>query len=185
MGVSHETMPRVHADLTRDAAQVPAGCDGLRYLPYICGVMNPHWDAHARGAFTGISSSHTRTHFYRAVLEGIAFEQALALEAVEHATGTKVVELVAIGGGAGNALWRTIMADITGRRILMPSTLEASTLGAAIAGAMGAGWYRTFAEAARTMAGGSRTPMPDPARRRSYRPLIEDYRRIYPSLKRI
>jgi sugar (pentulose or hexulose) kinase len=184
-GVGREAMPRVHAELSRDAAQMPPGSDGLRYLPYICGVMNPYWDTQARGAFTGLSSSHTRAHFYRAVLEGIAFEQAFALKAVEQAVGTRVVELVAIGGGAANPLWRAIMADITGRRILMPSTLEASTLGAAIAAAMGAGWYRTFAEAARTMAGDTRTLLPDRARRTSYRPLLEDYQRIYPSLQRI
>jgi xylulokinase len=185
LGVGRGAMARAHSELTRRAAQIPAGSGGLRYLPYICGAMNPYWDVHARGAFTGMSSSHTHAHFYRAILEGIAFEQAFALKAVEQAVGTKVTELVAIGGGAANPLWTAIMADITGRRIILPSTLEASTLGAGIAAAMGAGWYPTFAAAARSMTGSSRVLTPDPVRRALYRPQRERYQRIYPSLKRL
>ena len=185
LGVGPGSMPRVHADLTRQAAQIRPGSDGLRFLPYICGAMNPYWDVHARGAFTGVSSSHTQAHFYRAILEGIAFEQAFALEAVEQTVGTKVAELVAIGGGAANPLWTTMMADITGRRIVLPARREASTLGAGIAAAMGAGWYPTFAAAARSMTGSSRALAPDPVRRALYRPQLQEYQRIYPSLKRI
>jgi sugar (pentulose or hexulose) kinase len=185
LGIARGDMSRVHKQLSRDAALLPPGSDGLRYLPYICGVMNPYWDGDARGAFVGVSSSHTRAHFYRALLEGIAFEQAFALKAVEKSVGTRVQELVAIGGGAANALWCSIMADVTGRMILIPTTLEASTLGAGITAAFGAGWYRTFAEAARRMTGTERALVPDPARRKIYAAMSAEYENIYPSLTRM
>jgi xylulokinase len=118
------------------------------------------------------------------LLEGIAFEQAFALKAVEASMGTRVEELVAIGGGAANALWRSIMADVTARKILIPATLEASTLGAGITAAFGTGWYRTFAEAAGRMTGIERTLLPDPVRRKIYAAMSAAYENIYPSLTR-
>lgn len=126
-----------------------------------------------------------RAHLLWAILQGIACEQAFALNAVETSVGTRVTELVAIGGGAANALWTAMMADITGRRIILPPTFEASTLGAGIAAAMGAGWYPTFAAAARSMTGSNRALTPDPGRRALYRRQLEQYQRIYPSVKRI
>ncbi|MCB9249987.1 MAG: hypothetical protein H6613_16285 [Ignavibacteriales bacterium] len=62
--------------------------------------MNPYWDINARAVFIGLSSSHTKGHMYRAILEGIAFEQLFAINLVEKSINEKVKELVAIGGGA-------------------------------------------------------------------------------------
>jgi len=67
--------PVIYGKLEAEAERIPAGSDGLLHLPYLCGVMNPYWDASARGAFIGLSSSHTRGHLYRAILSGIAFKQ--------------------------------------------------------------------------------------------------------------
>jgi sugar (pentulose or hexulose) kinase len=184
LGVSREEMPRVHRKLTDEAAHVAPGCNGLRYVPYICGAMNPYWDAHARGSFTGLASSHGKAHFYRAILEGVAFEQAVALDAAERVVGARVKEIVAMGGGAANTLWVSVMADITGRQILIPSTLEASALGAGIAAAVGAGWFDSFTEAAGAMTGVRQTVLPDAGRHARYRTMLQEYKRIYPSLKR-
>ena len=60
-------------ELTAQAAEVPAGSDGLLWAPYLFGERTPHLDAEARAAFVGITASHTRAHFVRAVLEGVAF----------------------------------------------------------------------------------------------------------------
>lgn len=181
-GVDRASMPAVHRRLAAEALRVAPGCDGLRYLPYICGAMNPYWDVDARGAFTGVAASHGQAHFYRAVMEGIAFEQEVALRSVERSVGSRVRELVAIGGGAANPLWVSLMADITGRRILIPATLEASTLGAGIAAAMGAGWFETFAEAARSMTHIAGTVVPHAERARVYARLLPSYARLYPAL---
>jgi len=152
------------------------------FLPYLCGVMNPYWNSAARGAFVGLSSSHHRGHMYRAVLEGIAFEQAVALESVERAAGVRVRELVAIGGGAASSLWRSIIASVTGRPVRVVRSTQASALGAAIAAAVGAGWYRTFDGAARRMTAIRGLTPPDQKSREVYRSLMSRYRGLYSAL---
>ncbi|MCX6144745.1 MAG: FGGY family carbohydrate kinase [Ignavibacteriales bacterium] len=173
----------IYRQLEQEAQQVPPGSDGLLHLPYLCGVMNPYWDMNARGAFVGLSSFHHRGHFYRSILEGIAFEQLLAINAVERIIGTKVRDFVAIGGGATNNLWCHILADVTGRNICLPENTEASALGAAIAAAVGMGWCWTFKEAARKMTGVRKTIRPEKKNQREYQRLYFEYKRIYPRLK--
>ncbi|MBN2352682.1 MAG: hypothetical protein JXD23_08960 [Spirochaetales bacterium] len=182
-GLDPKTDPGVYRRLENGARRIAPGCDGLFHLPYLCGVMNPYWDIDARGAFTGISSAHGRFHLYRAVLEGIAFEQALALRAVERATGEPVRELVAIGGGTANRLWLGILADVTGKTIRLAAETEASALGAGIAAAMAAGWFPGFKQAGKAMTGVKAAVLPDPKNRNIYRPLLEKYASIYPGLK--
>jgi sugar (pentulose or hexulose) kinase len=175
--------PDIYARLEKEAAEVPAGSQRLLHLPYLCGVMNPYWDPKARGAFIGLSSSHHRGHMYRAILEGIAFEQLLAINAVEKSTGTVIRELMVMGGGAASDLWCRILADITGKNINIPVNTEASCLGAGIAAAVGAGWYRTFREAAAAMSGIKRIIKPDRENHKKYLELFIKYKRIYPALK--
>ena len=175
--------PDIYTQLEQEARLVNPGCDGLLHLPYLCGVMNPYWDVNARGAFVGLTSFHHRGHLYRSILEGIAFEQRCAIEAVEKSIGTNVREFVAIGGGATNELWCHILADITGRKLYIPKNTEASGLGAAIAAAVGVRWYGTFKEAAQEMTGMRKTIRPEKKKQRDYQQLCFEYKRIYPSLK--
>jgi sugar (pentulose or hexulose) kinase len=175
--------PDIYERLEREARQVAAGSDGLLHLPYLCGSMNPYWDMDARGAFVGLSAAHHRGHMYRSILEGIAFEQLFAIHSVEKAIGTKVGSLTAIGGGSASDLWCGIFADVTGKTICLPTNAEASTLGAAIAAAMGAGWYASFREAADGMIGIRKKIKPDVKNYRKYQELFPVYKRLYPCLK--
>jgi sugar (pentulose or hexulose) kinase len=177
--------PDIYRRLELEAKNIKPGSDGLYYLPYLCGVMNPYWDAKARGAFIGLSSFHDRGHLYRSILEGLAFEQLLAITAVEKSVGTRVDEFVTIGGGAKSDLWCALLADVTGRNICIPETTEASALGAAIAAAIGAGWYDSFAEAARAMTSIKKMIRPVARNTREYRELFGTYRKIYPKLKEL
>jgi sugar (pentulose or hexulose) kinase len=177
--------PRIYQQLEQEAGHVEAGSDGLFHLPYMCGVMNPYWDAEARGAFVGLSSFHHRGHLYRSILEGIAFEQLLAINAVEKSVGMRVDEFAAIGGGSKSDLWCAILADVTGRNVCIPKTTEASALGAPIAAAVGAGWYSSFAGAARAMTSIKKTIRPAERNKRKYQKLFATYRKIYPSLKKL
>ena len=185
MGIDPTNHPGIYGQLDREAQKVPAGCEGLMHLPYLCGVMNPYWDMDARGAFIGLSSSHHRGHVYRSILEGIAFEQSMAIGTVEKAVGTNVRELVAIGGGATSALWLQIIADVTGKNICIPKTAEASALGAAIAAAVGIGWYKNFSDAAACMTKVKSVIKPGNKNRNAYRRLSAKYRKIYPRLRRL
>jgi xylulokinase len=165
------------------AGQLTPGSNGLFFLPYLSGAMNPLWDKGIRGAFIGLSASHTNADMYRAVLEGIAFEIRFELEAAEQASGAEVDELALIGGGAASNVWRQIIADISGRDLCLMENSEASCLGAAVCAAVGAGLYSSFGDAAAAMTAVKKTVKPDPGRQTLYRRLYQQYKRIYPALK--
>ncbi len=175
----------IYRKLEEEARKSGVGSGGVLYLPYLCGAMNPYWDMDAAGAFVGLSASHYRGHLYRSMLEGIAFEQRFAIEAVEKAAGSKVRECIVIGGGAASILWRRILADVTGKRIRIPRIGEASALGAAISASVAAGWHRTFRQAAKAMTGPGQRIEPDPKNRRIYDRLFRAYVRMHPALKKI
>ncbi|HWR17864.1 MAG TPA: FGGY-family carbohydrate kinase [Terriglobales bacterium] len=176
----------IFQSLEAEASQVPVGSDGVLALPYWGAVMTPYWDPKARGCFTGITASHRRAHLYRALLEGTALEQALVTRMIEEETSTEVREFVAIGGGASSDLWCQIMADATGRKVLRSSTLEASSLGAGICAAVGAGWFANAARAAAEMTGRIvREFAPGPENARKYKEVQAVYRELYPNLKEI
>jgi sugar (pentulose or hexulose) kinase len=185
LNIEPSTQPDIYRLLENEANQISAGSDGVMHLPYLCGVMNPYWDSSARGAFIGLSSSHHRGHLYRAILEGIAFEQLFALRAVEKTIGTTVQTLVAIGGGAASILWRQILADVTGKTICLPQNTESSCLGAGIAAAIGAGWFSTFQAAAHAMTGTELLIKPNKQIHENYHALFAAYEAIYPALKKV
>jgi sugar (pentulose or hexulose) kinase len=166
-----------------EASRVAPGSEGLILLPYWNGVMNPYWDQDARGCLLGLSPDHGRAQIYRAVLEGIALEQALATQKMVEATGEPVNAFVAIGGGAASRLWCQIIADITDRPVVRAVTQEASSLGAGIAAAVGAGWYADFASAAQAMTQGGETFTPNAALRDFHRELLTLYSELYPRLR--
>lgn len=183
--VDPDRQPDIYKQLEEEAEVIPDGSESLLYLPYLNGAMNPYWDVNARGAFVGLSSSHSRGHMYRAILEGIAFEQLFAMQEVEKDVGIKVKELVAIGGGSSNILWCEILANVTGKNIILPQNKEASSLGASIAAAIGADWYPSFEEAAKEMKGPEEVIEPNNHNHERYLSFFEAYKEIYPYLKKV
>ena len=182
-GADPERDPAVFQRLEAEAAAVPVGSDGLFVVPYWSGVMSPYWSNTARGAVVGLSGGHTQAHLYRALMEGIALEQAHATALVERAVGTSVRDYIAIGGGAASDLWCRIVAAASGKRVLRSDTVEATSLGAAMAAAVGIGMAPGFADAAAAMRGRiTRTFEPEPDLARRYGALLAIYRDIYPSL---
>lgn len=117
--------------LTSLASKVPAGSDGLTMLPHLMGAFSPEPNNAARGAFVGFTLTHTRGHFIRALLEGVAFMLRQNLESIEHA-GITIGEIRSMGGGARSALWNQIKADVCGKPILTLENEETALLGDAI-----------------------------------------------------
>ncbi len=174
----------IYKRLEAAAAAVSIGSDGLLALPYWGAVMTPYWDPNARGCFIGLNGSHRREHLYRALLEGIALEQALVTEMIEQATGERVQEFIAIGGGAKSDLWCQIVADATGTTVLRSSTVEASSLGVAMCAAVAAGWFSNQANAAKAMSDGNlRATSPVAENCSRYSELMKVYRDLYPALR--
>lgn len=160
------------------AAQSPAGANGLLFLPYLLGERSPRWNPNARGAFIGLTMKHSRADMIRAGLEGITFNLRVILEAFLE-QGTPVEAMRVIGGGARGRVWRQIMADIYGIPVLRPAILEeATSMGAAIAGGIGVGIFPDFSIAERL------TPIvdtctPDPALKAQYDRQYDLFNRAY------
>jgi len=173
----------IYAALEAEASLCPIGAGGVVVLPYWLGCMNPYWDPYARGVIAGLSGSTRRGAIYRALLEGIALEVAGQSDAIAAATAGKISQFVAIGGGSDSDLWLQILADASGRAVVRSTTREASSLGAAIAAAKGAGWYRTIAEAAAAMASPPvRTFQPDSNNVARYAELRAIHAELWPML---
>ncbi|MBL9028391.1 MAG: hypothetical protein JNL21_39735 [Myxococcales bacterium] len=163
--------------LEDEAAKLAPGSDGLVALPYWAGVMNPYWDDDATGTLVGLRGDHGPGHLYRAILEGIAFEQRLHTERVEEDAGV-ISSLVAVGGGARRGLFAQIVSDVLGRPLVRPSTSETTALGAAILAAGGAGGHASVIAAARAMTKLGDSVEPGPAR-----PAYDHlYREVYSHL---
>jgi sugar (pentulose or hexulose) kinase len=166
-------------------AAIPPGAEGLMLVPYWNSAMNPYWDAAASGIVVGWRGIHTRVHLYRAILEGIAFEQRLHTEGVETALGQPVESYVAMGGGAKSDRWLQIIADVTGKPIYRAVTREATALGAGILAATGAGLFPDARAAAEAMTRIAPKPLlPDETRHEVYSRLYaEVYQHLFPALQ--
>jgi gluconokinase len=133
LGTVLEPEPTGVDGLTATAEDVPAGSEGLVFLPYLFGERAPHWNPEVRAVFFGLSARHGRGHLVRAVIEGVCYQLLSVLRALED-TGEKVMECRATGGATGSALWRQILADVFGTPISFPGHHEGSSLGAALIG---------------------------------------------------
>ncbi len=183
--INTSNQPNIYKDLEREALKIEAGCNGLFYLPYLCGVMNPYWDVNAKGAFISLSSFHTRGHMFRAILEGITFEQLVAINAVEKVINAKIEEFIVIGGGAKSKLWYHLLANITGKNICIPKITEASAFGAAICASVGIGWYKNIRDASDKLCKIKNIITPDLTENKKYNEYYKKYEKLYPSIKNI
>lgn len=175
---------QVYARLMELAEASPPGSRGLFFLPHLRGAVTPP-DERSRGAWVGLRGHHRREDLLRAAVEGLAHEFTFIVEALSRLTGTPARRISAIGGGARNALWLQLKADISGLCLEVPAIEEATTLGAALLGGVGAGLWPHAEEAAHRVRRASRTVEPRPGMTERYRPLHAVYRRLYGALAEI
>ena len=155
--------------LVADADTTNASGEGLYFLPYLLGERSPLWNPNARGAFVGLSRNHGPAHLTKAVLEGVAFNLGICVDAFRD-RGVVIDRVDAIGGGAASDVWLQVLADswdCTVRRRTIVD--EANSLGAAVTAGVGVGLFSDFT-AARSLSHVTSEFTPDPAR-------VADYRR--------
>jgi sugar (pentulose or hexulose) kinase len=134
------------------AAEVPPGCLGLTLQPFWTpGVRHP--GPEGKGAMVGFGAVHKKPHMYRALLEGLAYELRSGRERIQKRTGVPITELTVCGGGSRSDLVLQIAADVFDLPARRPSYDEASGLGAAILGAVGAGLHPDLKSAVAAMTG--------------------------------
>jgi sugar (pentulose or hexulose) kinase len=174
--------PDIFARLEAEAKAVPIGSRGLVMLPYFSGIMTPYWDTAGRGVFAGLSGSHTRGDLYRALMESLALEQAMMTNRLAAATSA-IDHYAIVGGGSKSDLWCQIVADASARDVKRLETAEASALGAAMAAAKGAGWYKTVRDASAAMSGKpTKVFRPRTKESKIYADLLPIYMDLWPAV---
>jgi len=165
------------------AAQLPPGAEGLMALPYWAGALTPYWDYNARGVLLGLTGVHGKSHLYRALLEGIAYEQRFLTSGAEEALGAPVERIIALGGGSRSRIWCQVLADVMRRRVDVVREPESTCLGAGMLAAAAVGIHDSIPAAAKAMSGTVGKFKPNAATAAIYDRLYEVYREIYPSLR--
>jgi sugar (pentulose or hexulose) kinase len=160
-------------------------------------VLQPYWSPgvkvpgpEAKGAVIGFGDVHTRSHFYRAILEGLAYALREGSERSQRRTGTKIKELRVAGGGSKSDAAMQITADVFGLPTSRPRCTEASGLGAAIDAAVGLGIHPDFPTAVKAMTRVGEVFEPDRTNQEVYERLYREvylqmYRRLKPLYERI
>ena len=170
--------------LMAEAAQAPAGSDGLFWLPYLMGERTPHLDATIRGGWVGLTARHTRAHLIRAIVEGVSYSLKDGLAIIE-SLGVPVNSVRASGGGANSPFWRQVLADVFAKRVVTLASQEGSAYGAALLALVMNGVYSSVPEACKQTVREVDSTMPRAAETAVYAAGHKTYAKLYPALRQV
>lgn len=168
--------------LLHEAEAIPAGSEGLLFLPYLSGERTPHPDPLARSAFVGLTLRHRRAHMTRAVLEGVAFGLKDSFTLIQNAGLGAITQVRASGGGVKGALWRQILASVLEAELVTVNTTEGAAYGTALLAGVGAGAWPDVATACEVAVQITGSTLPDITSVPVYRQAYALYRDLYPAL---
>ena len=134
--------------LAADAREVPPGCEGLTFLPYLTGERTPHNDPFARASWSGATLSHGRSHFARSVFEGITFGLLQGYGSLK-SLGIEATEIRVTGGGAKSNFWVQMISDIFEKKCVTLQSEEGPAFGAALLAGVGIGVWPDVQSACR------------------------------------
>ncbi|MEO7841585.1 MAG: xylulokinase [Anaerolineales bacterium] len=170
-------------ELLQDAESVPAGSEGLQFLPYLSGERTPHPDPLARGAFIGLTLRHSRAHMTRAVLEGVSFGLKDSFTLIQNAGLGAITQVRASGGGTKSALWRQILASVLQAELVTVNTTEGAAYGAALLAGVEAGAWTDVPSGCKAVIKITGTTQPNLQDVEPYRKAYSIYQNLYPVLK--
>lgn len=165
-------------ELIVQAQEVPAGSNGLIFVPYLLGERAPIWDASAQGTLMGITINHTKAHFIRATLEGILFGLLSITEILipSKKERDKIV-IMASGGFTKNDIWLQIAADIFQMKVSVSQKIEGSAWGAVLIGFMAFGIESDHHDIEEKMF------IPNPDNQLVYQENFSKFSKVYHALK--
>jgi xylulokinase len=172
----------VYELMTQLAGQARPASEGLTFLPYLNGERTPYPDENATGVFFGFSYRHGLSEICRSVMEGVTFSLRDTIEILRE-FDVQVNEVRASGGGAKSALWRQMQADIYNATVVTTNLEEGPSAGAAIMAAVGAGAFKSVAEACDNIVKVVSKTDPIPQNVALYEDFYQTYRSLYPTLK--
>ncbi|MBO7217140.1 MAG: xylulokinase [Clostridia bacterium] len=170
-----------YKELDEKAKSIPIGADGLIFHPYLNGELTPYADPTLCGSFIGVRATHTKAHFTRAVLEGVAYsllDSKLYLDSLNIPYNSVAT---AIGGGTKGKLWRQMISDALG--IALKTTESAdSSLGSAMLGGIAVGVFKDAKDAVEKCVKEVDITYPNLENTEKYRKVFETYKKIHDAL---
>ncbi|MCI5957509.1 MAG: FGGY family carbohydrate kinase [Clostridiales bacterium] len=160
--------------MSEAASGVPAGSDGVIFLPFMVGERSPLWNPDAKGVFYGLGFSVGRREMIRAVMEGVAYSLRHNLETAAE-TGGETIVMRSTGGSGKSPVWMQIKADVTGRRIEVAQAETAAARGAAVLAGLGTGVFNSPEDAAKGIKVASRY---EPEEKQVYQRQYTLYRKL-------
>ncbi|MBE6611806.1 MAG: xylulokinase [Ruminococcaceae bacterium] len=163
------------------AEKIPVGSEGLVFHPYINGELTPYADPKLCASFIGVRAAHTKAHFDRAVLEGVAMsmldcKKALEAIGIEHSSKATI-----IGGGASSPLWRQIVADALGFTLVRNENSD-SSFGMAMLAGTAVGIFPDFKSALAICNKVKDETLPNPDNAAAYEKLHARYKAVHDAL---
>ena len=120
--------------------------NGVYLVPAFVGLGAPYWDPYARGAIVGLTRGANRNHIIRAALESIAYQSRDVLDAMQKDSGIKLASLKVDGGAVANDFLMQFQADIMGTKVVRPTLIETTALGAAFLAGLAVGFWSSTEE---------------------------------------
>lgn len=171
-------------ELIAEAEKSPIGANGCMLIPYFSGRYSLGFDANARGAFVGLTTATKRGDMVRALLEGLCYEMAGMIEVIQNMAGIKVSSIYAIGGAAKSDFWLQLKADVSGIVVKSKNVPESPALGAAMLAGLGAGIYKSPADAVAHVQYPEKVYTPNPENHQKYKKINTVlYKKLYGALK--
>ncbi|NLE29610.1 MAG: hypothetical protein GX629_08085 [Phycisphaerae bacterium] len=164
-----------YSALVEAAGEIPPGSEGLILLPHFCGMNSPQINPEAKGVFYGITASHRKEHFVRAILESVALAMRDNLEVLSR-SAIDCREVVSLGGAARSEVWLQIKADVLQKPIKTMRCEETTSLGTAVLAAVGTGAFASVREAVESMVHSSSTVVPQASNGEVYDRVFRHYR---------
>lgn len=178
---AHTQNRDIYELMTEQATKIPAGSDGLIFLPYLMGERTPHLNPQARGVWCGLTAAHTRAHLTRSVLEGVAYSLRDCLEILLEMQ-LPVEQIRASGGGGKSPLWRQIQADVFQRNVVTINASEGPAYGVALLAGVGTGVWSSVPEACGACIQLNSEVSADPQASKVYAYYYPLYRELYTRL---
>ena len=173
----------IYAEIDKEASQVTPGSDGLIFHPYLMGERSPYWDPNLRASFTGISAYHSRGHFSRSIMEGVAFSIKDCMSSIEE-LGIPTNQVKMVGGGSKSKLWQKILAEVLGKPLTKLVSEDAS-FGSAMLAGVGTGVFGSLRAAVEQCVRIENEIVPDEKNVENYERCFGKYKSIHDNLEGI
>jgi ribulose kinase len=168
--------------LSKKAADIPIGSEGIIVLDYWQGNRTPYTDYNLQGAIWGLTLKVTPAHVFRAMLEGVAYGTENILRTLGE-NGVKIHSLYANGGFVNSELWLKIHADVSNAHVYVLEFPEATIIGSAICAAVGAGVYDSLVDASNSMVRVKYVVEPDSENHEKYQFYFDKYMKTYEAMR--